>query len=175
MSQEIGLFYGSTTGMTEDIAYKIQTLAQEQHNLDITPINIIDLDDPNDMFLHRRLILGIPTWNYGEYQDDWEMILDKITGANLSQHTIALYGLGDQVGYPEFFLDALGMLAKQLQAQGATLVGQWSSAGYKFQASKALLPNGQFVGLGIDEDSEPEKTDERLSAWLSHVLPQLKG
>ena len=175
MSQEIGLFYGSTTGMTEDIAYQIQTIAQESYGLDITPINIIDLDDPNDMFLHKRLILGIPTWNYGEYQDDWEMILDKIAGANLNGHTIAMFGLGDQVGYPEFFLDALGMLAKQLQSQGATLIGQWSAEGYKFQASKALLPNGHFIGLGIDEDSEPEKSEERLKAWLAQVLPQLKG
>lgn len=61
MSQEIGLFYGSTTGMTEDVAFKIETIAQEQYGITLTPINIIDLDDPRDMFLYKRVMLGMPT------------------------------------------------------------------------------------------------------------------
>lgn len=173
MSENIGLFYGSTTGMTEDVAFQIEKIAQEKHGVTLTPINIIDLDDPNDMFLYDHLMLGMPTWNYGEYQDDWEMVVDQIAAADLHGKVIALFGLGDQVGYPEYFLDAMGMLADQLAAQGATFVGEWPADGYKFEASKALQKNGTFIGLGVDEDSEPEKTTERLEAWLSLVLPQL--
>lgn len=173
MSENIGLFYGSTTGMTEDVAFQIEKIAQEKHGVTLTPINIIDLDDPNDMFLYDHLMLGMPTWNYGEYQDDWEMVVDQIAAADLHGKVIALFGLGDQVGYPEYFLDAMGMLADQLAAQGATFVGEWPADGYKFEASKALQKNGMFIGLGVDEDSEPEKTTERLEAWLSLVLPQL--
>ena len=59
MSQEIGFFYGSTTGMTEDVAYRIEACIKEKFGLEIVPINIIDLDDPNDMFLYKRIILGM--------------------------------------------------------------------------------------------------------------------
>lgn len=175
MSEEIGLFYGSTTGMTEDVAFRIEKLAQEIHGLSLTPINIIDLDDPNDMFLYKKIILGIPTWNYGEYQDDWEMIVDRITDADLSETSIALFGLGDQVGYPEFYLDAMGMLADQLSAQGARFISEWPhDEEYVFETSKALLDNGNFIGLALDEDSQPEKTPMRLEKWLAQVLPLLK-
>ena len=61
MSQEIGFFYGSTTGMTEDVAYRIEACIKEKFGLEIVPINIIDLDDPNDMFLYKRIILGRTT------------------------------------------------------------------------------------------------------------------
>ncbi|UJF24575.1 flavodoxin [Suttonella sp. R2A3] len=173
MSEEIGLFYGSTTGMTEDVAFQIEKIAQEEHGVTLTPINIIDLDDPNDMFLYTHIILGMPTWNYGEYQDDWEMVVDQIAGTDLNGKTIAMFGLGDAVGYPEYFLDAMGMLAEQLEAQGATFVGEWPADDYKFSASKAIKKNGKLIGLGVDEDSEPEKTTERLQAWLTYVLPLL--
>ncbi|MDO5091643.1 MAG: flavodoxin [Cardiobacteriaceae bacterium] len=175
MSQEIGLFYGSTTGMTEDVAFKIESIAQEQYGLTLTPINIIDLDDPRDMFLYKRVMLGMPTWNYGEYQDDWEMVVDKIASVDLHGTVIAMFGLGDQVGYPEYYLDAMGMLGEQLAAQGATFIGEWPTDGYNFESSKALQKNGKFIGLALDEDSEPEKTDERLQAWLAQVLPQLSA
>ena len=199
MSQEIGFFYGSTTGMTEDeseflthggflmvgraglgltgmtedVAYRIEAYIKEKHGLEIVPINIIDLDDPNDMFLYKRIILGMPTWNYGEYQDDWELVVDKIASANLQGTVIAMFGLGDQIGYPEYYLDAMGMLAEQLGAQGATFVGEWPSADYKFASSKALKANGNFIGLALDEDSQPEKTQERLEAWVAQVIPLL--
>lgn len=174
MNEEIGLFYGSTTGMTEDVAFQIEKIARETHGIKLTPINIIDLDDPNDMFLYKKLILGMPTWNYGEYQDDWEMIVDRITGADLHETTIALFGLGDQVGYPEFYLDAMGMFADQLRAQGARFIGAWPhDEEYAFETSKALLGDGNFIGLALDEDSQPEKTTARLAKWLAQILPLL--
>ena len=31
-----------------------------------------------------------------------------------------------------------------------------------------------FVGLPLDEDFEPEKTDSRISKWLDMVLPEFE-
>jgi len=126
--------------LLKDVAYRIEACIKEKFGLEIVPINIIDLDDPNDMFLYKRIILGMPTWNYGEYQDDWELVVDKIASADLKGTVIAMFGLGDQIGYPEYYLDAMGMLAEQLGAQGATFVGEWPSADYKFASSKAPPP-----------------------------------
>lgn len=172
MSQEIGLFYGSTTGMTEDVAFRLQDLGNSM-GLDLTAINIVDLADPHDMFAYEKLIIGTPTWNYGEHQDDWELVINQIADADLAGKKIALFGLGDQIGYPEYYLDAMGMLAAQFKAQGADLIGSWSAEGYKFTTSKALLPDGKnFVGLALDEDTQPELTDARMEKWLKMVVEQ---
>lgn len=60
------------------------------------------------------LILGIPTWDFGEIQEDWEAVWDQLDDLNLEGKIVALYGLGDQLGYGEWFLDALGMLHDKL-------------------------------------------------------------
>lgn len=175
MSNEIGLFYGSTTGMTEDIATRIGQIASEKYSVDLTPINIADLDQPTDIFLYNKLIIGTPTWNYGEHQDDWEMLLPKLSETDLTGKTIALFGLGDQVGYPEYYVDAMGMIWEQFKSQGATFVGEWSVEGYEFTQSKALLDDKHFIGLVIDEDCQPELSDDRITEWLAGVLPKLQA
>ena len=94
-----------------------------------------------------------------------------INQIDLSDKIIALYGMGDQVGYTEWFQDALGMLHEQVLAQGATVVGYWPKQGYDFTASKALTTDGsKFVGLALDEDSQYNLTDERLDTWCEQVL-----
>ena len=45
------------------------------------------------------LILGIPTWDFGEIQEDWEAIWDQLDSVNLDGKIIAMYGMGDQLGY----------------------------------------------------------------------------
>jgi flavodoxin II len=117
------------------------------------------------------IILGISTWDYGELQEDWESIWSDINQLDLSDKIIALYGMGDQVGYTEWFQDALGMLHEQVVAQDATIVGYWPNQGYDFIASKALTTDGShFVGLSLDEDSQYNLTDERLDSWCEQIL-----
>lgn len=57
------------------------------------------------------LILGIPTWDFGEIQEDWEAVWEQLDDLNLEGKIVALYGMGDQLGYGEWFLDALGDVA----------------------------------------------------------------
>ncbi|ACS93566.1 flavodoxin-1 [Teredinibacter turnerae T7901] len=89
---------------------------------------------------------------------------------DFSGKTIALYGLGDQVGYPEWFLDALGYLYHKLNGQGAKIVGFWPADGYEFEQSKALLEDSQlFVGLALDEETEFDKSAERIATWCRQI------
>lgn len=71
------------------------------------------------------LILGIPTRDFGEIQEDWEAVWDQLDDLNLEGKIVALYGLGDQLGYGEWFLDALGMLHDKLSTKGVKFVGYW--------------------------------------------------
>ena len=78
--------------------------------------------------------------------------------------------MGDQFGYADYFLDAMGLLHDVVMEQGGSTVGYWSVAGYDFEESKALTQDkSEFVGLAIDEDQQPELTDERIAAWVQQI------
>ncbi len=162
----IALLYGSTTGNTEDVAELIErTLCDDQ----------VELFDVAEMSLAQacqsdRIIMGIPTWDYGEVQSEWEDVWDELDTIDFNGKRVALYGLGDQVGYGDWFLDAMGLLHDKLIARGASLVGYWPVQGYEFAESKALTADqSQFVGLALDEDCQHELTEQRTVAWCQQV------
>jgi flavodoxin II len=164
---KIGLFYGSTTCYTEIVAEKIQAAIGE----DLVDIFNIK-DQPLTLCLdYDFIIFGISTWDYGEIQEDWESIWQDINSLDLSDKIIALYGMGDQVGYTEWFQDALGMLNEQVLAQSGNVIGHWPNEGYEFTASKALTEDeSHFVGLSLDEDTQYNLTDERIEQWCEQIL-----
>lgn len=173
MSFKIGLFYGSTTCYTEIAAEKIR---------DFIGADIVELHDIKDVPLadaaqYDTLILGISTWDFGELQEDWESHWDDIAHVDLSGKTIALFGMGDQNGYAEWFQDALGMLhqaIEQANPAGVNWIGVWPNQGYDFIASKALTADKRhFVGLALDEDCQYELSDERIEEWSTQVLTEL--
>ena len=169
---DIGLFYGSSTCYTQMVAEKIQALLGADlvtlHNLKETPIQT--------MAQYDALIFGISTWDFGEIQEDWQANWDAIDQVKLGGKQIALFGLGDQQGYGEWFLDAMGLLHDKLLLQGCQMVGYWPNEGYQFEASKALVDEGRyFVGLALDETSQYQLTDERLARWLPQVLDELSA
>ncbi|OOF26778.1 MULTISPECIES: flavodoxin FldB [Salinivibrio] len=168
----IGLFYGSTTCYTEMAAEKIRDFIGddlvELHNVKETPLA--------KMAEYDLLLLGISTWDFGELQEDWEAVWQDIDSLQLQGKVIALFGLGDQEGYAEWYLDAMGMLHQQLQGSGAQFIGYWPTEGYRFDASKAVTDEGkQFVGLALDEDSEYDLSDERIHTWCEQVLVEYQA
>lgn len=163
----IGLFYGSSTCYTEIAGEKIRT-ALGEHNVDIFNINETPIITTE---FYEYIIFGIPTWDYGELQEDWEDIWDEIDKIAWRGKKVAIYGLGDQIGYPEWFLDAMGYLHAKLIAHGAIACGYWPNTGYTFEESKALTDdNSQFVGLALDEENEFDKTAERIEIWCKQLL-----
>ncbi|NVD05688.1 flavodoxin FldB [Vibrio sp. JPW-9-11-11] len=170
---KIGLFYGSTTCYTEMAAEKIRAIIGEDlvdiHNVKESPLSLMSDYD--------LLILGISTWDFGEIQEDWNEIWDHIDGIVLNGKTVALFGLGDQEGYGEWYLDAMGLLHDQLKKTGANVIGYWpNDDSYEFEASKALTEdNRHFVGLALDEDSQYELSDERIATWVEQILVEYQA
>ncbi|MDO6747370.1 flavodoxin FldB [Gilvimarinus sp. 1_MG-2023] len=162
----IALFYGSSTCYTEMAGDKIrQTLGEhlvDVYNIAETPIIEAQFYD--------CIILGIPTWDYGELQEDWDEIWDDIDDIDWQGKKVALYGLGDQIGYPEWFLDAMGYLHTKVAKLGATPCGYWPNEGYEFEASKALINNDtQFVGLALDDENEFDLSEQRIQSWCEQI------
>lgn len=174
--QSIGIYFGSTNGDTARVA----TLAADlctAHFASSVP-ELLDvaefyLDDMPDFDL---VLLGMPTWNIGQMQRDWEVIFPEYDNLDLTGIPVGLFGLGDQVAYPDTFADALAFLADKVQERGARLVGRWDPAadpeGYSFSGSWALV-EGRFVGLVLDEINQPGATPERLRRWLAQIAAEL--
>ncbi|CAL4042705.1 Flavodoxin 1 [Buchnera aphidicola (Phyllaphis fagi)] len=169
--EKIGIFFGSDTGNTEKIAkiihkkigentselYDISTCTQK----DITKFNI--------------LMFGIPTWYYGEVQCDWDTFLPTLKTINFKNKIVSLFGCGDQEDYSEYFCDAIGIVYNIVKNQGAHLIGKWSTKGYTFEESKALLNNKYFVGLTIDEDRQSQKSETRINTWINNILLEIQN
>lgn len=163
----IGLFYGSSTGATAAAAQLIQSAFARSFGAEV------ELFDVADYFLDEMtgfdyLIVGIPTWNIGQLQGDWENVIEEFDELDLSGKHAALFGLGDQAGYPDSFVDAMVFLADLLEARGATLAGAWPVDGYTFTRSWAVR-GSRFVGLVLDEDNQAELTPGRVEAWVSRL------
>ncbi len=172
---QIGLFYGSSTCYSEMAAEKIQ--AQIDAHFRQSSVDIFNIKDEPLVGIqsYQHIILGIPTWDFGQIQEDWETAWEELDLIDFSNKQVALYGLGDQVGYPEWFLDAMGYLHDQVKAKGATIVGHWPITGYEFEDSKALTEdNKYFVGLALDEDNQFELSDERIKRWCDLVCEQFR-
>jgi len=172
---KVGIFFGSDTGNTRKVAKTIhKTLGDGVAD---KPVNI-NKASVDDLLAYDVLILGTPTYGEGELpglssdiqNESWEEFLPTLAGTDFSGKTVALFGLGDQVGYGDNFVDALGFLFDAFSDVGAKIIGATGTEGYDFKNSKALL-DGQFVGLVLDEDNQKELTDDRVNDWLATITP----
>lgn len=163
---KIGLFFGSDEGNTLSVAYRIQ----KRLGSDVVEVRDIAEATQLDFAEFDKLILGIPTWDFGQLQSDWDEFWGDLEDIDFSGKTVALFGLGDQFGYGDYFIDAVGMLHEVVVGQGATAIGHWPTEGYEFDASKAeIVGEGLFMGLAIDEDQQENLTKERLDQWCAQI------
>ena len=165
------MFWGSNTGNQEEAAGFLKEY-MESEGIEVDEYNIADTD-PNKMLEYKKLIIGCPTWHIGELQDDWDFIYEKYKGLDFSGVTGAFFGCGDQVGYSENFLDALGLLGKPFMENGGKLIGRCSRDDYDFRDSVAL-DGDQLLGLGLDYDNEEEECEGQMIMWLEDIMEEFK-
>ncbi|MCG3205828.1 MAG: Flavodoxin [Elusimicrobia bacterium] len=87
---------------------------------------------------------------------------------SMSPLTSAVPSLGDQNGYPDTFLDAVGTLGNKIIERGGTLVGFWPTDGCSFNKSTAIK-DGRFMGLAIDTVGQDELTEERIDKLVAQI------
>jgi flavodoxin I len=173
---KIGIFFGTDTGTTRKIAKMIH---KELGDLADKPLNVNRID-ATSFADYDILIIGTPTYGEGELpglsaecQDkSWEEFMPEFDTLDLSGKKVAFYGLGDQVNYPDAFLDAMGELYDAVVEAGAQTVGRWSTEGYEYESS-AAEEEGEFVGLALDNDNQSSLTAQRLSQWIAQIKSEL--
>ena len=163
---KIGLFYGSDTGNTEVIAGLIQ------NKIGLDKVDLFDVYDcdPQDILKYDHLIIGLSTWHDGQLVSAFDEIEEELKQLDFTGKKVALFGLGDQFGYADFFIDGVGIVGEIIAANGGSLVVDWPTDEYDYEHSKADKGNGFFMGLALDEDNQDAFTDDRLSLWIPKVL-----
>ena len=164
----VKLIYGSDTGNTENVIENILLeIFKPFFNIELKEVGDLTFKDWES---HNFYILSIPTWYDGELQSDWEDYFDDFKKVDFIGKKVAVFGLGDQIGYDEWFCDGVGILAQVVQHNGGKIIGNWSTDNYEFEASKAVMNTlNTFYGLCLDEDNQPELTQERLQKWVDQL------
>ncbi len=136
--------------------------------LDIEHIRAKELLDKD------ALIFGVPTWNDGELPYYWDEFIPDLEDIDLAGKKVAIYGGGDQLKYPENFVDGIGIMAAILEACGATVVGHTSADGFDFECSKAYV-DGHFLGLPVDYENKGNLVDEQLKNWVTQLKKEFNA
>ena len=160
----IKLIYGSDTGNTELVT---EDLVKLLGNVEVTTVADLTPEDWD----YDNFILGIPTWYDGELQSDWEEYFEEFKTIDFTGKKVAIFGLGDQLGYEEWFCDGIGILAKEILKNGGTVIGYTTKdKSYDFETTpKSIIKDDMFYGLCIDEDNQGELTQERLKNWVEQL------
>jgi len=163
--KKIGLIFSFNTIKTSKNAEKVKKALGKEFDVEL--VNVEEIDE--EAFLsHKNMILGVPTWFDGELPNYWDEFMPAIEDMKLKGKKVALFGLGDQAGYPENFVDAIGLLATALEERGAKVIGLTSPEGYTFERSAALR-DGKFLGLALDIENQAALTDERIKTWVEQL------
>ncbi len=166
---KIGIFYGSTNGNTENAAKRIAKEFNE-HSVDI--FDVAKLNSAERIQEYEFVVFGTSTWGEGELQDDWEDFYPKLDAISLTGKKVALFGLGDQDGFGHEFVSALRILFDKVKLQGGEIIGFWSTDGYEFDSSMAVVDES-FVGLALDEDNQDDLTEGRIKQWCKQLKNEM--
>jgi flavodoxin I len=163
------IIYSFHTQKSKKVAEKvIEAFGKDE----IQSINAEDLTknvfEENDNF-----ILSAPTWFDGELPNYWDEFVPELEEMDLKNKTFAVFGLGDQKGYPENFCDAIGILVEVLESCGACIVGQIPAEGYTFESSRALRGD-VFLGLPLDQENQGKLTGDRVKKWAAQLKTEMK-
>lgn len=171
---KIAIFFGPLGGAVNRVADKMKAVIGDDKVEMIAVKNASAADlEKYDKIIFGLSTVGKDTWDSNFSTNDWGKFMSEIGKVDYSEKTVAIFGLGDHVTYAHAFVDHIGVLGKELMKNGATLVGPVDTEGYEFEESEAVVDN-KFIGLPIDEDFEPEQTEERITAWLEQIKPDFE-
>jgi flavodoxin I len=164
-ARAVGLFFGTQSGKTEDVA----TAIAGEAGLEAQSIDDVSAED---LAGFDGLIVGAPTWNTGADEQrsgtTWDDYLETIRGMDLGGKPVAVFGSGDSIGYGDNFCDAIEELHSTFEAAGAKMLGYVDSSGYQHSESKSVK-DGKFLGLATDQDNEDDQTAPRAKAWVAQI------
>ncbi len=162
--KETGIFYGSTTGTTAQVAQELGkalgVAAEDIHNVAET--------SPLKLGEYKLIVIGSSTWGDGDLQEDMYDFLDGVRALDLKGHRIAIFGTGDET-MTDTFGNAMAKIRHYFEKTGAEFTGEFNADGYEYHHSDSQLPDGNMVGLLLDQVNHPEYTPQRIKEWAALI------
>jgi len=171
--EKTAIIYWPKDGNVETVAHKIYAYFKQDESFikDISMLKASDIAD-FDLLIIGGSTVGAEIWQEAEPNNKWNDFFKTLDGISLKGKKVALFGLGDQVLYPNNFVDGLSVIRDEISKRGGSLFGFWPTEGYTFEDSTAV-ENGKFFGLALDEDNESDLTDERIKKWLAQLKSEM--
>lgn len=162
--KKTGVFYSFNANKTAKAAEKIiEAFGKDQ----VEVVNVEAAHD-KDFIPFQNIIVGVPTWFDGELPQYWDELVPALEDMDFKGKRFAIFGLGDQKGYPENFNDGVGIFADIVRKQGAEIVGYTSIDGYHYEHSAAQRGD-QFCGLCLDQENQARLSKSRIDAWVEQL------
>jgi len=171
--KKTALLYWGKGGNVERSA-KVIYRQFDPETIDLFPLDAFDVNKIGD---YNLVILGGSTvgaenWEDTSNDNRWNNFFRTVQKMDLSNITFAAFGLGNQILYPAHFVDGLGFFHEEMAKTNARVIGEWPVDGYHFTDSEGMH-DGKFYGLALDEDNEPEKTEERAKIWVAGLKKEM--
>ena len=166
MAEKIGIYFGSSTGATERIANMLKNDI-EATGVATCDVQVVSGGNLKTMENYKYLLLGCPTWNIGELQDDWAIVYPVMDTVNWKGRKVGFFGCGDQFGYSNSFNDSIGILCEKVVSLGGEPVGCYQC---EFSCGEFVKV---FMGLFVDEDNQAPLSPQRVINWAHWVLEDM--
>lgn len=161
--KKIGIFYGTTSGITAGIVDEIEFYLRGEEYEVFDVANGID-----EMENIENLILVSPTYGVGELQKDWENVYDKLKSLDFADKVVGIVGVGNQFAFGESYVGAMRKLYDAVTAKGAKVIGFTSTEGYSYEETESVVDD-KFIGLALDESNQDNETPDRIKAWIEEI------
>lgn len=170
--KKTALIYWPKKGNVESTAGKISKL------FDVGSIDVFTISEaePEKLSEYDLLIFGGSTIGADNWEDThttrWYSFFEAMRKFDLNGTLGAIYGLGDQILYPEHFVDGMSVIREELSSTGIRFIGSWPVEGYEHTDSKSI-DGDHFIGLALDDDQQSDLSDDRISQWVSLLKSEL--
>ncbi len=167
--KKTALFYWPVKGNVDICARKIKDQFQED-SIDMDTIKKVgnyNLAD-YDLIIVGGSTVGADHWEKASKNNLWFDFFERFESKIMKDKPVAIFGLGDQILYPDHFVDGMKIIKDEVEECGARLVGRWPTEGYDFTGSDSV-ENNKFLGLALDHDHQEELTDARIKKWVSQL------
>lgn len=171
--KKIILLYWGKGGNVEKAAQKVYNMFNKEiiDMFDVVSFDINTINNYELMILGHSTI-GAEDWQDAKPDNEWNKLFRAIESKENIDIVATSFGLGDQVLYPDHFVDALGIYKEEMDKSNIKTIGHWPSFGYKFTDSDGEK-DGFFYGLALDIDNEPELSDERIRDWTTEIKKEI--
>lgn len=165
--KKIGIFYGSTTGTTLEVAQEIA------RQLNVNPQDVRDVAQasPSSVADYDVIILGASTWGAGDLQEDMATFLDGLQALDLEGKEVAIFGCGDD-SMSDTFCNSVGEIYHRLHGTKAMFIAPFNNDGYEYEHSDSDV-HGMIVGLCIDNVNHPDETPSRIKSWCDKIKEEI--